>query len=202
MNPLDTFHALLGSCVFGVILSAGSIAAHEGPPFPLFVDRELEGHEKISLWADPDIGEARFFIIAENEEGQEPAAFQQVMLWAEPKNGRLERQTYKAELQKLRNRTQFLATPYFDQRDMWKVGVLLIRGDGKQSELVTEVESTPPGFGPIDLLIYLFPFLLIAIAWVMSMRRRRAMRGQVLTEAEGNDEAGRSSAGVAMEGGQ
>ena len=147
--------------------------AHEGPPFPLVMDHAMAGCS-VSVWADPDIGEARFFVVIERADraGPPPIA-PQVALWVEPISGRLARADYPAEPQELRNQMQFLATPHFDQRDMWRVGVQVTVAGGPTAEYVTQVESTPPGWGRWDLVIYLFPFLLFGGLWVVASVRRR-----------------------------
>lgn len=156
--------------------SCGVASAHEGPPFPLFMDKPC-GALRVSLWADPDIGDAQFFVVLETAEGKVPSEPPQVALWTQPTSGRLDRQIYPAERQPLRNRMQFEAKPYFDQRDMWNIGVSLTEPGGQRRELTTEVESTPPGLGPWDLAIYLFPFVLMAGLWSVAMfRRRRGLR--------------------------
>jgi hypothetical protein len=165
---------------------AGHLQAHEGPPFPLFMDRPL-GPVKVSLWADPDIGDARFFVVVETPEGQVPAEELRAAVWTEPVSGRLPRTIYPAEKQSLRNRMQFEAQPYFDIQDHWKVGVSLTFAGGGQRELVTEVESTPPGLGPWDLAIYLFPFVLLGGMWAIAIfRRHRNSRSRTIAQPLAN----------------
>lgn len=149
-------------------------SAHEGPPFPILMDQPAAG-QVVSVWADPDIGEAQFYIIVESRSGGTPDELS-VVMWAEPVSGRLDRVTYHAEQQTLRNHIQFEAKPYFDQRDMWTVGFRITSSEGHADELTTEIESTPPGFGAWDLVIYLFPFLLMGGMWVLAMTRRTPMR--------------------------
>jgi hypothetical protein len=179
-------------------------AAHEGPPFPILMDKPLAGYVA-SVWADPDIGDARFFIIIESAQGGMPTETPQVSMWTEPVSGRLDRATYETTKSTLRNQLQFEATPHFDQRDMWTVGIRVSDVNGESHELTTEVESTPPGYGLWDLAIYLFPFFLLGGMWVIAMiRRRRAWELQVeqCTADEPNTEelpAERKSAASAMD---
>ncbi len=155
-----------------------SLAAHEGPPFPILMDEPVAGHV-VSVWADPDIGEAQFFVIVESPGGGPPPAAPRVAMWFEPVSGRLERATEQATRQPLQNQMQFEVSPYFDQRDMWQIGFRLTGSDGAVGELTSEIESTPPGYGPLDLVIYLFPFVLLGGMWVFAVaRRRRMMRTQ------------------------
>jgi hypothetical protein len=146
--------------------------AHEGPPFPILMDKPLAEYV-VSVWADPDIGEAKFFVVVESAEGGPPRQAPEVSMWVEPVNQRRPRNSYPAKLRVLRNQMQFEAKPHFDQRDMWKVGFQLTAPGGTTHELTTEVESTPPGYGPWDLAIYLFPFVLLGGMWMAAMIRRR-----------------------------
>jgi hypothetical protein len=129
----------------------------------------------VSVWADPDIGEATFFVIVETADGEPPRQVPTVNLWTEPTNGRLARAFYQATRQSLRNRVQYKVQPHFDQRDMWHIGIGLTTPAGRSQELTTQVESTPPGFGLWGLVIYVSPFLLLGGFWVMAMRRRRQL---------------------------
>lgn len=159
---------------FGLVVllaTASDVSAHEGPPFPILMDQPTEGYV-VSVWADPDIGEALFYVIVESPEGGPPAKAPTVSMWAEPVNGRLGRVTCDMKRQKLRNQLQFEARPYFDQRDMWTVGFTVVAPGGGTGELTTEVESTPPGYGPWDLVVYLFPFVLLGGLWAVAMIRR------------------------------
>ena len=154
------------------VMGASTAAAHEGPPFPILMDQRTQDYV-VSVWADPDIGEAVFYVVVESPEGGSPVSPPKaVSLWAEPTSGRLQRMTYEATPQTLRNQLQFEARPHFDQRDMWTVGVCLVGPGGRREELTTEIESTPPGYGPWDLAIYLFPFLLLGGLWAAAMIRR------------------------------
>jgi hypothetical protein len=145
--------------------------AHEGPPFPILMDQPTKNH-LLSVWADPDIGDATFYLIVETPDGETPSQVPDVALWVEPVSGRLERVTYPAKRQAIKGRLQFEVKPYFDQRDLWTVGVRLVGLDRQPEELEVQVESTPPGYGPWDLAIYLFPFLLLGGLWVVAIVRR------------------------------
>ncbi|OYP31635.1 hypothetical protein [Rhodopirellula sp. MGV] len=152
-------------------ISAPTADAHEGPPFPVQLDQPAAGY-KISTWADPDIGEARFFIIVETESGEMPNDEPTIRLWTEPVDQRLPRETYEATKQSLRGSLQFLSKPLFDKRDHWNVGIQITSPSGEAGETIVQVESTPPGYGPWDLAIYLFPFALIGGAWCVAMAKR------------------------------
>jgi hypothetical protein len=189
-----------------VLTGLRTASAHEGPPFPIILDEPLAGYV-VSVWADPDIGEARFFIIVETPQGGMPENVPQVSLWVEPVDGRLERVTYETERESLKNQMQFAAAPYFDQRDMWTVGIEVAPPEGQAETTTTEVESTPPGYGPWDLAIYLFPFLLLGGLWVYAIVRRvrkvREYRAELQAEHDAHTDGAvtdRQPAGITAEG--
>jgi hypothetical protein len=161
-----------------VTMIASPATAHQGPPFPILMDKPLQGYA-VSVWADPDIGDALFYVVVESPGGAPPAEPRGVSMWVAPTSGRLQRATYPMRRRVLRNQLQFEAKPHFDQRDTWTVGIRLVGPDGRFKELRTQVESTPPGFGPWDLAVYLFPFALLGGMWVVAMiRRHRALLRQ------------------------
>lgn len=188
--PLAVTHFVL----FAVVaLDARRVAsAHEGPPFPILMDRRLAGY-LVSVWADPDIGEAQFYIIVDDLEGGIPREAPRVSMWVEPVSGRKDRVTYGATRQPVRNQMQFAAQPYFDRQDMWQVGFHLATSGGVCQELTAEIESTPPGFGRWDLAIYLFPFVLLGVMWAIAASRRRHTRQTSFSEDEASaaEEGGR-----------
>ena len=164
-----------------VALGPLAVLAHEGPPFPILMDKPA-GEYVISVWADPDIGDAQFYIIVESPQGGPPAEVPEVSMWTEPVSGRLQRVSYETKRQSVRNQVEFEARPYFDQRDQWTVGFQITPPGGTLHELTTEVESTPPGYGLVDFAIYLFPFALLGGFWVLAMVRRSRLRQEMLRE--------------------
>lgn len=161
-----------GFLMMTVLIGTNSAFAHEGPPFPILMEKPLAGYS-VSVYADPDIGDARFFIIVDAPDGGLPEKIPEVSMWTEPKSGRLKRAVYEAHRQDLKNKVEFKAEPYFDQRDFWTVGFQVTPPGGKTGELTTEIESTPPGYGTWDFVIYLFPFVFLGGFWVFAMIRRR-----------------------------
>ena len=167
---LQTLMALAIALFLGRVSRVG---AHEGPPFPILMDQPTANY-LVSVWADPDVGEARFFVALEpSQTALSSTVPPQVTLWCEPTTGRLPRVNHAAVRQPLRNRLQFLAEPYFDRRDVWRVGIRVTETGQAPQEFITELESTPPGLGLWDLAIYLFPFVLFGGLWVAAFVRRR-----------------------------
>jgi hypothetical protein len=129
------------------------------------------GPYKVSIWADPDIGEALFYVLVESLQNPEIKVDAEVTLWTRPTSNRLEKAIYQGELQPLRGRTQYVIKSHFDQQDFWNVGVD-ITGNGKTNEVTFEIESTPDGYGIWDLAIYLFPFALLGGLWIRALFHR------------------------------
>ena len=150
--------------IFGVVKIA---SAHEGPPFPLVVDQKADRYV-ISVWTDPDVGTALFFVILN---APEPPPDLRVQIGVQPVSGRLPETFYAAERENVQGRVQFRAQVQFDAQELWRVRVRLESAQGN-GETVATVEATPPGYGRWDLLVYLLPFLAIGVLWAIAMLRR------------------------------
>jgi hypothetical protein len=162
------------AALLATALNTAPLRAHEGPPFPILMDQPTASYV-VSVWADPDIGEAVVYVQVATADGERPGddAAPAVTLWVEPTSGRLSSVEYEGQRQSLRNLLQYEVRPHFDQRDMWTVGVRLQPSSGRPETVTTEVESTPPGLGAWDVAIYLFPFALLGGMWVVALVRRR-----------------------------
>ena len=144
-----------------------SANAHEGPPFPLFVDQKIDRYV-VSVWTDPDVGEALFFVIINTTELPPDL---RVQIGVQPVSGRLPEAFYACERENLRDQVQYRTQVNFDAQELWRVRVRLESAQGN-AETVATVEATPPGYGRWDLLLYLLPFLAIGILWAIALVRR------------------------------
>ena len=154
-----------------VLLLANAASAHEGPPFPLFVDQKADRYV-VSVWTDPDVGTALFFVILN---APEPPADLRVQIGVQPVSGRLPEAFYAAERENVQGQIQYRAQVHFDAQEIWRVRVRLESAQGN-GETVATVEATPPGYGRWDLLVYLLPFLAIGVLWGVAMLRRTKRR--------------------------
>ena len=160
--------ALTYVLVFGIVLGVVKrVGAHEGPPFPLVVDQKADRYV-ISVWTDPDVGTALFFVILN---APEPPPDLRVQIGVQPVSGRLPEVFYVAERENVQGQVQYRAQVQFDAQELWRVRVRLESAQGT-SETVATVEATPPGYGRWDLLVYLMPFLAIGVLWAIAMLRR------------------------------
>jgi hypothetical protein len=157
--------------LLGILLLSLPLEAHQGPPFPIIVDRKA-GPCIISVWTDPDIGIGTFFVIVDPLPGSSVPSDLKVELGVRPVSGRLPEVVYPTERDSGRGQVQFNARVEFDRQEFWHVRVRLQSSAGT-GEALAQVEATPPGFGQWDLLFYLAPFVLVAVLWIRGMRKRR-----------------------------
>jgi hypothetical protein len=173
-NRVDWLASILlviGLMTGSLLAVARKASAHEGPPYPILVDKMI-GPCLVSVWADPDVGIGTFFIILEPSRGTELPEDTTVEIGVQPISGRLAEARYKAERENLRSRAQFKVEIPFDAQERWLTRILLKSSQGS-GEAVVEVEVTPPGYGRWDLLLYLFPFLAVGFLWLKAFLRRR-----------------------------
>ena len=146
------------------------ISAHEGPPYPLFVDRKIDPYV-ISVWTDPDVGDALFFVMVSGAERAALPVDLRIQVGVQPVSGRLPETFYSAERENLQGQVQYRAQVQFDAQELWRVRVRL-EGPAGNVETIETVEATPPGYGRWDLLIYLLPFLAVGTLWAIAMVRK------------------------------
>jgi hypothetical protein len=155
-----------------LVAFARTASAHEGPPFPLFVDQKVDPYV-VSVWTDPDVGTALFFVIIN---GPEPPPDLRVQIGVQPLSGRLPEAFYPAERENVQGRVQYKAQVQFDAQELWRVRVQLQSAQSGNAETTATVEATPPGYGRWDLLIYLLPFLSVGLLWTIAMIRKHKQR--------------------------
>lgn len=162
----------------GLLLAvSASASAHEGPPYPIIVDKTL-GPCVLSVWSDPDVGTGTFFFILEPAPGGQLPDDIDIDIGVHPVTGRLPEAVYAAEREDQGGRMQFKALVPFDAEELWRVRVSLRSAQGG-GETTTDVEVTPPGYGRWDLLIYLLPFAAVGALWLRAIikGRGRVSRG-------------------------
>jgi hypothetical protein len=154
------------------LVCAARAAAHDGPPYAILVDKSL-GPAVASVWADPDVGTGTFFIILEPAPGAALPEEIKIDIAVRPLDNHAAEAVHAAAREAVRGRVQYMAEIPFDAEGPWHVRVLLQSPSGG-GEIATDVEVTPDGLGRWDLLIYLFPFLLVGALWLRAVTRRRA----------------------------
>lgn len=148
--------------------------AHEGPPFPIVLDAPV-GPYVAEVWTDPDIGTGTFFVILRAQEGRPFLEPTSVRVGVRPVSGRLPEAVYDAEPQEVRSGARYMAEVEFDRGEYWDVRVI-VGGLAGGGELTSRVEATPDGsLGPVAVVIYSLPFLLVAFLWWRTSVARRRM---------------------------
>lgn len=173
-------HSLLAAALLAA-LAVGPAAAHDGPPYPILVDRAT-GPVLLSVWADPDVGTGTFHVYLEPL-GEAPLPERcAVEILVQPVNGRLVERGFAAEpLRRRTGRQHHLGEVEFDAVGEWTTR-FVIDCEGRRGEAGTVVDVTPPGQGPVlDFLLYLFPFAaigaLVVRALIVGRRGRRSAAG-------------------------
>jgi hypothetical protein len=146
-------------------------AAHNGPPFPIIVDRRV-GPCVISLWTHPDVGIGTFWVMVDPPPGGAVPKDLRVEVGVQPVSGRLKEKRYVARLDKMRGQVQYYVEAQFDAQELWRIHVLLDSSAG-HGESTATVEVTPPGLGRWDLLWYASPFAAVGFLWFRALMRKR-----------------------------
>jgi hypothetical protein len=113
-----------------------------------------------------------FYVTVEPPAGRRLPADLAVTVTAQPVSGRVPEASYPARRQPGQRPPQFLAEIPFDREERVRVRVL-VRSSAGSGEAAVEVDITPPGLGPYDLLLYLFPFVALGVLWALAALRRR-----------------------------
>jgi hypothetical protein len=158
--------------LLGAFWPAHPALAHEGPPFPILVDRRV-GPYLVSVWTDPDIGTGTFSVVLEPPEGRSLTVPTRVRIGVQPVSRRLSEALYEAEAQPVRSGARYFTEVRFDSGGRWRTRIM-IEGPAGGGELAAEVEPTPDGtLGPVASLVYLLPFLAVGFLWLKAALRRR-----------------------------
>ena len=154
-----------------VLALAGTAAAHEGPPYPIMVDRRA-GPYTLSVWGDPDTGTGTFFILA--DAGPEGPSHDDTAaeLWVQPLTKRLPEARCPGVREPARAGLRFVARPPFDAEERWRVRVVL-KGRRGRAEEAAEVDVTPPDLGRTGMFYFLLPFIGIGAVWAKAALARR-----------------------------
>src|SRR5688500_18701449 len=83
-------------------------SAHEGPPYPLFVDRQVDRYV-VSVWTDPDVGTGLFFVILGGAQAADLPSDLRVQIGVQPVSGRLPEVFYTASRENLQGQIQYRA---------------------------------------------------------------------------------------------
>lgn len=149
-----------------MVFLAGSVAAHEGPPYAVYVDRAV-GPYTVSLWGDPDVGTGTFFVLTDGTAGDGTQA--RLEVW--PVAKRLEPAASATIQEPTRRGLRFVGTAAFDAEERWNVRVLL-SGPRGTAETTAEIDVTPPDLGRSGLWFFALPFLGVGALWAKALLTR------------------------------
>jgi hypothetical protein len=153
-----------------------SAPAHNGPPFPIISDFRM-GSCVISLWTHPDVGTGTFFVIASPAPGMSMPKDLKFEIGVLPVTKRLREQFYWTTPREENGQIHYNAWVPFDRQELWRVN-LYLRSSTWNGETTANVEVTPVGLGPWDLLLFSTPFLGVGFLWFMGMKRKRLRRSR------------------------
>jgi hypothetical protein len=171
--------SLIAICL--LLLSAMPAAAHNGPPFPIIEGRRMSGCV-ISLWTHPDVGTGTFFVIVDPLPGGKIPEGLKVQIGIQPESGRLAEVVYSTERDDTNGQLEYKTSAEFDRDEFWRVRLIVQSAQGSE-EALSRVEATPPGYGRWDLLLYMWPFVAIAVVWFLGIRRRHRNKNRRLQTA-------------------
>jgi hypothetical protein len=174
VDRLASILLVIGLMTGSLLAVARKASAHEGPPYPILVDKMI-GPCLVSVWSDPDVGIGTFFVLLDPPRGGALPEDITVEIGVRPVSGRLAEARYKAERENSSGRVQFKAEVPFDAQERWVTRILLKSSHGS-GDAAVEVEVTPPGYGRWDLLLYLFPFLAVGFLWLKAFLRGRSRK--------------------------
>jgi hypothetical protein len=161
-------------------LLAAPAAAHDGPPYPIFVDESIESWT-VSIWADPDVGKGTFYYYLTAPAGRAPEEVR-LRVTSAPEDGSSGEVSGLSEPARAPEPFQQLGTLEFERRGLWRTRFFLERTDDPSTvlgELTYTLDVTPPGLGRVDILWFAFPFLLIGGLWLRVLLAQRAHRRAV-----------------------
>jgi hypothetical protein len=151
-------------------------AAHDGPAYPIIVDRPLGGGTYLfSVWTDPDVGDGTFYLMFDRAPDRPLPAQINAAIWVEPIDHRLPPVRYIAEPMKpSADGLRKIAITKFDVQGSWHARFVVGTSTTQEDVVESDVDVTPPGGGPLSMAWYLMPFAIVAFIWLKAAFARRA----------------------------
>lgn len=159
-----------------VVLAAGSLLAHSGPPFPIVSD-QVAGAYKISVWTDPDATDdgspgGQFWVTISLDGGSAPPPDTRALVTIRPLDRSGDAHAATTSLVNGDVSRQFAAL-LMDHEGRFAVRTE-ISGSRGTAAVDAWVDATydlrPP---PVMLALYLMPFVVVGVLWIKLLRRRR-----------------------------
>jgi hypothetical protein len=158
-----------------LLLAPGASDAHDGPPYPIVVDRNI-GLGRLSAWADPDVGTGTFLISLEPDVENPLPRSCTVFVRVRPADGHASETRHEASPRRVRKKARTFETRIpFDAIGPWNVAID-VESEAGRGRAETQVQVTPPGQGPVlDFVLYLFPFAAVAFLFAKAALRKRSL---------------------------
>ena len=151
-------------------------SAHDGPPYPIFVDEPLDGWT-ISIWTDPDVGTGTFYYYVEPPEGRKVEELV-VRVVSSPVDGESDEVSSLSVNAEEGEPFQLVGELEFSHRGVWdtrfEFETSRSAGSVPLGSLVFPLDVTPPGLGTLDILWFAFPFLAVGALWLKALLAQRA----------------------------
>ncbi|MEZ5979680.1 MAG: hypothetical protein R3F34_15885 [Planctomycetota bacterium] len=173
-----------------LLLGAPRAHAHEGPPYPIFVDEEV-GAYTVSIWADPDVGTATFYYYVECGEGLSPQDVR-IELQSEPQDGGANPVACTSVAAEPGEPFQQVGLVDYPYRGIWHATFVVRDAVHDGAELRTleiDLDVTPPGLGFFYFLWYAIPFVAIGFIWFRRLALQRAYDREAASVGDGDERA-------------
>lgn len=187
----STTQRLVRAALGSLLVASAALAlapralAHEGPPYAIVMDRDVEGWS-LSIWADPDIGTGTFFLIfepPEDDSERRPEPIRGVTLYIQPVDQSTPEHRFVGEESSRAEGQRFDVDVEFPVGGFYRVRHVIDASSGPL-EIAEQVEATPPGFGRIDLLWYFAPFAAAGFLWFRALVAKRQLAAASASSAE------------------
>ncbi|MGZ3789849.1 MAG: hypothetical protein ACXVLQ_15025, partial [Bacteriovorax sp.] len=123
--------------VLSFIFLSSITLAHEGPAYPLLVDRPLDSKNSLSIWADPDTDKGTFDLFIEGD----VQTNYQIHLSAAPANDPSHvLMAWALPLKRVGTRQNFRSVLPFDRELVWNVEFVLKQNEGAENTFTLPVE--------------------------------------------------------------
>lgn len=142
-------------------LSFSFLNAHEGPAFPVLVNKALKNFT-LSIWADPDTGNGAFHLYFKpvNEEIESLTVVSYPL-----RKKSYQISTVAQKLVEKAGQQHYSAMVAFDSEEAWESEFSVKQKDGTLEKVRVQVDVTPPGPSKWEFALYFLPFLLIGFVW-------------------------------------
>lgn len=148
--------------------------AQHGVAFPIVADSSV-GPYVVSVWTAADVGMGMVYVTYRGGNKGSFVRPTSVRIGVAPLSGRLTEVLYDAQPESVRQGARYVAHVSFDRSEDWRVRVITESPAGN-AELSSRVKVLPAGlFGPIVVVLYSLPFIVVAaVLWRARLVRRRA----------------------------